>query len=852
MVQVMLQPPFSRLSLIILCCFVLQFVSIELYADVSDPAYHTVEEINARLFALQDSVPNIVRVELIGHSQQDKIPIYAIKINKYVNEDISDRPAILFHDLHAEEILGIEVSMWLIERLVSHADSKSRDWYEEIDTWIVPTTNPEGVNVVFSLDQSWRKNKRNNLKDGRFRYKPGIGGDTSGVDLNRNFPLFWQHGHKLLGQLGTELYDYYRGPSPLSEAESQAIDGLVERIRPLYIVTLHSSRTGNFAEKIFYPWGRGNVAFPNPKFSPDIHVLDFLTREMVTRMWKIGDPGSNYLPAPISSWVGDCDSYFYWKYGSFAMRIEIGDKGGAMQPDSAGIQDVIESCCEGIEYMFNNAAGISTSANDDVGTRIDIKTTVNGEPTEAVLEMKTLKSAIMPFRWTSPYSGVYHWLVLEGFTDTLIVRKFGYYSHKGRVSYQRAGSSPLSLDLIPLPVHLLTIEAIAVDSTRIRDDIDLEVIHTSTQGYLGWNTSAPQVIVHVPLDYPNNEWQYTLQDGHIRIELPEGNYTLTLINGDDHVPRRVDVDLSADMTRQVILKEAVTLLSENFDGNDILYVSDKINNPEGEKGDSLARWELTNELYHSAPRCLCDTRKMNTLQNEDGWCAPYNMLDYSFDLETAGTAALVYWLNQALEPGYDSMWVEVSVGDPTSADPNDWTWTQAAPAHQELSILEDIPEPPWNAPYINLQQYAPWKRFTVPLDSFCGQSIVHFRFRLKSDGFIEEDGVYIDDIMLLASDVEPPVTSSTSEIPEEFELDEPYPNPFNGNLTVPFRLPDEAKITVTLYDLTGRTVLKTESITFGTGSHLVTIDAGSLPSGLYLLRGQTVFGWKMKKVLLIK
>ncbi len=828
-----------------------------LHASVDDPAYHTLEEINARIFALQDSVPEWVRVDSIGHSQEEGLPIYVVKVNERVHEDVSERPAVFFHDLHAEEVLGVEFQMWLLEKLVKHDDRKSRDWWRYIDTWICPTSNPEGLREVFKTDPSWRKNKRCNLQDGRFRWVKGWGGDTSGVDMNRNFPLFWIHGDGFLMHGRNELYDYYRGPGPLSEAETQALDRFVDRIRPLFALTLHSSRTGNVAERIYYPWGRGWEKYSNPKFSPDIDAIRNLAECMVARTSKYGEPTQTYLAAPVGSYVGECDSYFYWKYGVISMRIEIGGAAEAMQPDSVGIMQVIDGCHDGIEYMLNCAIETTNTNEDEKGgidqRRVDVKTTSQDEPVEAVIHLKKRSDPMMPYRITSPRTGLYQWLLPTDFTDTLTVRKYGYYSHRGRVSSNTPRSAIVRINMIPLPTYTMTLQAVTPDSAIIQDDVELEIRHSWTpQAETGWGSGSAGDRIDVPLNHPDNVWQYTMQNGHIEIELPQGGYYLTFVNGTAIVPRRIEVDLESDNTIQIVLPEAVSLLYQDFDGVDIIYTSDNLVNPSGQAGDSLARWEITDGIYHSYPRCLTDTRYGSTLINEDGWCAPYNMLDDHFNLETAGSAALVYWLNQALEPGYDSMWVEVSMDGSAGSDPNDWTWIQLAPAHQELSILQNVPERPWNAAPVNLQQYAPWKRFVIPLDDYIGQPVFHFRFHIRSDEFITEDGVYIDDVMLLASDVTPPSIASGSGLPERFNLDRPYPNPFNSRLNVPFTLPDEGLVKVALFDLTGRPVLECKSAVYPTGAHVMSIDAGELPSGLYIVQASSDYGWGIKKILLVK
>ncbi|MFH0766130.1 MAG: M14 family zinc carboxypeptidase, partial [Calditrichota bacterium] len=226
-------------------------VTAPVQARIDDPAYHHLDEVYQRIFALQDSFPQYIRVDSIGCSQQEKLPIYAVWIADDITNYNANNPAVVFNGaVHAEEVLGVEFCLWLMDRMVG---SEGRNWRRKVNTYIIPTSNPEGLNVVYSLDYTYRKNKRDNIGDGAFRFRWAWGGDTSGVDINRNFPTYWIHGDKFLTGVGNELYDYYRGPAPASESETRALIAFFDQVKPLYAMTLHSSRTGNYAEKVIYP-----------------------------------------------------------------------------------------------------------------------------------------------------------------------------------------------------------------------------------------------------------------------------------------------------------------------------------------------------------------------------------------------------------------------------------------------------------------------------------------------------------------------------------------------------------------------------------------------------------------------
>jgi len=174
-----------------------------------DSRYHTVAEIAAELDSLAQ-VPEyatLFRVDTIGYSQQEGIPILAAVISNNVHVT-EDEPRVLFvGQVHAEEILGVEAVLKLMEDLLDPEPTQllhTTILWQNLEIWIVPTANPEGMNVVYAgLDYSYRKNKHDfspggPWPNGVFDYDPAIGNDIDGVDLNRNFDFNWMFGDGFL------------------------------------------------------------------------------------------------------------------------------------------------------------------------------------------------------------------------------------------------------------------------------------------------------------------------------------------------------------------------------------------------------------------------------------------------------------------------------------------------------------------------------------------------------------------------------------------------------------------------------------------------------------------------------
>ena len=89
---------------------------------------------------------------------------------------------------------------------------------------------------------------------------------------------------------------------------------------------------------------------------------------------------------------------------------------------------------------------------------------------------------------------------------------------------------------------------------------------------------------------------------------------------------------------------------------------------------------------------------------------------------------------------------------------------------------------------------------------------------------------------LVLFDVGTPVSSADgTELPSMTTLYSAYPNPFNPQTTVAYELAADADVRLSLYDVMGREVRTLVEKRQPAGRYDVTLDAGTLPSGMYLL-----------------
>ncbi len=86
------------------------------------------------------------------------------------------------------------------------------------------------------------------------------------------------------------------------------------------------------------------------------------------------------------------------------------------------------------------------------------------------------------------------------------------------------------------------------------------------------------------------------------------------------------------------------------------------------------------------------------------------------------------------------------------------------------------------------------------------------------------------------------VADNDSERPEEFGLEPAFPNPFNPSTTIQYSLAQTGPLTLAVYDLQGRRIIKLQTGVVTAGRHELTLSAGNLASGVYLLRLSTAAG----------
>ncbi len=265
-----------------LVCVRIDYSSIDrTWGNVSllyDNQFHDPNETQEEIDQLLDLVPELVDLEVIGHSIQGR-NISAVRITNELNSNQKAKTLVVAHH-HGREQITVEFAIRFMLRLVNNygIDNNITSWIDSQEIYVIPTLNPDALELIVNqnLDyQCLRKNVRpfDNDNDGLIDEDPpedtdgdgiiswyfvtpksdpngfyyaweGIDNDGDGlinedevgyVDLNRNYDTLWEWA----SSAPPESLNY-AGPTPFSEPETQAFRDFALDHRFAMAYSLHS------------------------------------------------------------------------------------------------------------------------------------------------------------------------------------------------------------------------------------------------------------------------------------------------------------------------------------------------------------------------------------------------------------------------------------------------------------------------------------------------------------------------------------------------------------------------------------------------------------------------------------
>ena len=298
--------------------------------------FHDYFEVEQELKALESEFPGLAALCDLGDSLEGR-QIYGLKLSANVQSDENEARIIFLGCHHAREWISVEVPLLFARYALEHyaSDAAIKGLLDRSEIWVVPLTNPDGLEYSIHTYRYWRKNRRDN-GDGSF-----------GVDLNRNYDYAW--GLDDEGSSPDPDSAVYRGASPFSEPELQAVRDLMTS-RPFQaLISFH-----NYSQTILYPWGYTEA------LAPDTDRLGELAAGMAGRIQAVNGRMYSYGPAGSSLYLtnGETTDWAYGVFGTMAYTVELPPQeyeGGGFFNAEAEIQPIFLENLPSMTYLIEES-----------------------------------------------------------------------------------------------------------------------------------------------------------------------------------------------------------------------------------------------------------------------------------------------------------------------------------------------------------------------------------------------------------------------------------------------------------------------------------------------------------------
>lgn len=191
---------------------------------------YTSDEVYRDIGLIAKQYPGVVSVSSAGKSTQGK-DLTLVKLGH------GPKKALITAGIHSREHLTITFTMLCLEEYAayytqnaSYGGYNMRELLDRYTLYIVPMMNPDGTDIVTKFTDPLY-----NYTGSRMEFKS----NANGVNLNRNFPFYWNQITD--GGVSTKYTDMqkYKGPSAGSEAETKAIMNLCSQNKFEWLFSMH-------------------------------------------------------------------------------------------------------------------------------------------------------------------------------------------------------------------------------------------------------------------------------------------------------------------------------------------------------------------------------------------------------------------------------------------------------------------------------------------------------------------------------------------------------------------------------------------------------------------------------------
>ena len=309
--------------------------------------YYTFQEIEENIDELISLYPNIISEKIsIGLSLEGR-NIWALKVsdNPNINEQ---EPQALYTGLHHSRepmsYMNLFYFMhWLGENY--ETDLLAQHLVNNRELWFIPAINPDGLVYNETIAPEGGGMQRKNTRD-------TCSSTPIGVDLNRNYGYLWGYDNE--GSSPDGCNETYRGTSPFSEPETQAVRDFVNQHDFKINFNYHS-----YSDLLIYPFG---YEYENNAPQEDIDIFIEYGQDMVQYNGYTLGTGPDLL-YPVN---GDACDWMYGEANIFSYTPEIGSNSDGFWPATQRILPLAQ------ENLYpNQVLALNAGSKYDVNISID-------------------------------------------------------------------------------------------------------------------------------------------------------------------------------------------------------------------------------------------------------------------------------------------------------------------------------------------------------------------------------------------------------------------------------------------------------------------------------------------------
>ena len=212
-------------------------------------------------------------------------------------------------------------------------------------------------------------------------------------------------------------------------------------------------------------------------------------------------------------------------------------------------------------------------------------------------------------------------------------------------------------------------------------------------------------------------------------------------------------------------------------------------------------------------------------------------------------ATLTFWHYMDAELGsgsyaWDGGIVEISTD-------GGFSWTQITPNGGYPHLVQPNDASPFDPNTPCYGATSGWEEATFDLSAYTGSARIRFQF--GSDGYVTEEGWYIDDLEVTADLASVKIDPGDMEpVPVRFALRMAGMNPVNGQARISFDIPRAADVSVDVFDVTGRVVENLAQGVFEPGTYDREWDSSNSSPGVYFVRMKTREFEKVHKIVSVR